>query len=113
LIVTLRSKEGAFLRLLKGFGKASKQEAEASSKGFLSFPFQSSDQKPIGRLREGKQESKQRRKGKASFPSFCGSSGSFRIFPSPKEADQGKKADRKRKLPQKASQGGKKRKKGY
>jgi hypothetical protein len=113
LIVTLRSKQGAFLRLLAGFGKASTLEAEDSKQGFLSFPFQSSGQKPSHHLGEGKQESKQRRKGKASFLGFCGSSGSFHTFPSPKEADREKKACRKRKLPQKASQDGKKKRKGF
>lgn len=113
LIVTLWALKGAFPRLLGGFGKASTLEAEASRKGFLSFPFQSSKQKPTDHPREGKQGSKQRRKGKASFPSFCESSGSFHIFPILREGHQGKKAYKKRKLLRKAFQGMKRKKKGF
>lgn len=113
LIVTLWALKGAFPRLLGGFGKASTLEAEASRKGFLSFPFQSSKQKPTCHPREWKQGSKQRRKGKASFLGFCESSGSFHTFPTLREGHQGKKACRKRKLLRKAFQGMKIKKKGF
>ena len=97
---------------LWAFEKASMLEAEASRKGFLSFPFQSSRQKPIDRLREGRQGSKQHRKGKAIFLGFCESSGSFHTFPILREDHQERKADKRRKLLRKASQDVKKRKKG-
>jgi hypothetical protein len=96
---------------LWAFEKASMLEAEANRKGFLSFPFQSSRQKPIDRLREGKQGSKQHRKGKAIFLGFCESSGSFHTFPILREDHQERKADKRRKLLRKASQDVKKRKK--